>query len=296
MSFDHSPEVNHKSLEKLLDGLDQGIESHVEWNQQIVRCVLLHISPGDDLLSQHAHESCRFGQWLASQHALLAGFDASLLQEIEAQHHLMHDAARSLCDGILKGQEARVADVTAFENGQNGMIRGLTTLRHELTGLAQQLDSLTGLPLRNGLDYIFRIRQHDAARQGETLYLAMVDVDHFKDVNDRWGHPVGDLALKHLAGLFTHGLRDSDVVVRFGGEEFLFLLLGHDAAGVTDRILRDVRHHGMALEDGSILKMTVTAGLTAVRADDELGDAVSRADHALLQGKQQGRDRYVMAA
>ena len=62
-----------------------------------------------------------------------------------------------------------------------------------------QLDALTALPLRNGLDYAFRIRQRDAVRDGLPLYLAMVDVDHFKVVNDTWGHSVGDLALQHLA-------------------------------------------------------------------------------------------------
>lgn len=175
------------------------------------------------------------------------------------------------------------------------LIDGLNVLRQRVVDAILHFDALTSLPLRNGLEYAFHIRRKDAVRQGVPLYVAMIDVDFFKRINDTWGHPVGDLALQHLARLMTACLRDNDIAVRYGGEEFLFLLLGHEAEKVTQRILEEVRQHPMPMEGSMALPMTVTAGLTVVSPSDSLAYAVDRADQALLTGKHSGRDRHVLA-
>ena len=282
-------------FESLLTGIDQGIQAHLAWNQRLMRCVLSHESPGEDMLQSDAHRRCLFGQWFLAEKATLAGFDAAATQALEHQHQAMHDAVRVLCTQSAHGQAASAPDLQAYEAGQTGMVASLHTLRRKVAESLPQLDALTRLPLRNGLDYAFRIRQRDAARSGQLLHLAMVDVDHFKRVNDTWGHRVGDLALRHLAGLMTGCLRGNDVVIRYGGEEFLFLLLGAEAGCAIQRLLDAVRAHPMVLEGGPTLAMTVTAGLATVGAGDSLASAIDRADHALLQGKHEGRDRYVIA-
>lgn len=288
--------AHQEQLKDLLIGIDQGLEDHLAWNQKLIRCVLLHDAPDEDMLGVNAHHQCRFGQWLAAERPKLGSFDEGSTQAVELNHQRMHDAVRALCEKAVHGLPAHAQDFHAYEAAQIAMVTTLNALRRSIAEVSLNLDELTGLPLRNGLDFAFQIRQKDAVRQSAPLYLAMVDVDHFKVVNDTWGHPVGDQALRHLARLMVSCLRDNDVVVRFGGEEFLFLLLGHDAKIVMERILYEVRTHPMAMpECPSGLSMTITAGLTPVGLMDTLASAVERADQALLLGKHSGRDRCVLA-
>lgn len=260
-----------------------------------MRCALLHESPGDDMLKSDAHRHCLFGKWFLDERSALAGFDATATEELERQHQTMHDAVRALCTASSQGNAATLEAFHAYEAGQTGMVACLNTLRQKVAASVLQHDALTGLPLRHGLGYAFELRQKDAVRNGWPLHLAMVDVDHFKVVNDTWGHPVGDLALQHLSRLMTECLRETDIVIRFGGEEFLFLLLGSGAEAVISRVLDEVRKHPMPMDNGQQLRMTVTAGITPVLATDTLEAAVNRADHAMLEGKLHGRDRYVIA-
>jgi diguanylate cyclase (GGDEF)-like protein len=282
-------------LENLIAGMDEGIQAHLAWNQRLMRCALLHESPGEDMLLPDAHRRCLFGRWFQAERDTLATFDAAVTEELDRQHRLMHDAVRALCASSQQGVPAQREDLRAYEDGQTAMVASLNTLRHKVSDSLLQHDALTGLPLRNGLGYAFRIRQRDAVRQGDSLHLAMVDVDHFKVVNDSWGHAVGDQALQHLARLMRDCLRGNDILVRYGGEEFLFLLLGNGGHGVIERLLQEVRTHPMPMEGGQSLRMTVTAGLTRVTAEDTLSSALDRADRALLEGKQAGRDRCVVA-
>lgn len=282
-------------VEALLQGIDLGLQAHVAWNQRLLRCALLHVSPGDDMLLPDAHLRCRFGLWLQRQQQELTRFDARAVQDLVQHHRAMHDAVRTLCQCALQGQPARIADLQAYEAGQSGMVASLTLLRQRVAEAALQHDALTGLPLRNGLDYAFDLRRRDAARLGLPLYLAMADVDRFKRVNDSHGHSVGDQALRHLARLMRESLRENDVLVRYGGEEFLLLLLGTEAEAVVQRLLQRLRGSPLRLQDGTPLALTMTVGLARVEPQDTLSTAIDRADRALLAGKQAGRDRYVLA-
>lgn len=282
-------------LESLIAGIDDGIQAHLAWNQRLMRCALLHESPGDDMLQSDAHRRCIFGRWFLTEREALARLDAAATADVERFHEAMHEAVRALCAASAQGQAATLQAFQAYEAGQTGMIDQLNRLRQKLAESVLQHDALTGLPLRHGLHYAFDLRLRDAARNDVPLYLAMVDVDHFKDVNDRWGHAVGDVALQHLARLMSDCLRGNDILVRYGGEEFLFLLLGEGAPAVMHRLLHEVRTHPLPLQDGTPLRMTVTAGLTQVTGADTLSSAVDRADFAMLRGKQGGRDRCVLA-
>ncbi len=284
-------------LEDLLARIDQGIQAHLEWNQRLLRCSMLRESPGDDILRLDAHRQCRLGAWLDRDQALLEGFDAALAAQIRQQHEAMHGAVRTMCRCVLDGRPADPADLRAFEQSQTALVALLTRLREQLSAAAVRRDPLTGLPLRHGLEHAFTQRQHDAARSGAALHLVVIDIDRFKQVNDTHGHPVGDLALRHTADLLTSTLRKSDVLIRYGGEEFLALLLNADPKGAqatAQRLLDAFRTTPLRTVD-LILPLRITLGLARVGPAEPLARAIERADHALLLGKQQGRDRAVFA-
>ncbi len=150
-------------------------------------------------------------------------------------------------------------------------------------------DGLTGLANRRCLDRDLVTR----ARANGPTGVIMVDVDHFKAVNDAYGHQVGDDILRRLGTLLAHQVRVDDVVYRYGGEEFCVLLPGaspDDTRQVADRLVHAART--VNLPNGA--HVTVSVGVARTESSD-VSDAVERADKALYRAKQQGRDQTVFA-
>lgn len=157
-------------------------------------------------------------------------------------------------------------------------------------------DVLTGAYNRRHLLDVLRRESARAQRIGAPLAICLMDLDHFKRVNDNWGHAAGDAVLRHFVTLAGAGLRAVDVFGRFGGEEFLLVLPDTDARGaaaVAERI-RAAAEQGAFPGIPAGHQLTVTIGV-AGRLRDESGDALTaRADLALYRGKEAGRNRVVV--
>ena len=158
-------------------------------------------------------------------------------------------------------------------------------------------DLLTGLPNRRLLAERLKQEADRSERQEAPLCVALIDVDRFKQVNDTFGHDIGDEVLRAIGQAIKGALRDYDLCGRWGGEEFLLLLPAtplRDAQGVMARVasaVRGVRVAGLPEE----YPVRVSIGLTAHHLAERPENAVSRADAALLEAKRAGRDRVVTA-
>ncbi|MEO8197463.1 MAG: diguanylate cyclase [Thermoanaerobaculia bacterium] len=150
-------------------------------------------------------------------------------------------------------------------------------------------DVLTELPNRRFFGQRFEAFHALAQRQGEAFGLAILDLDHFKLVNDRFGHDIGDDALCHVARALERAIRLGDVVARFAGEEFVVLFAPgqqSDFAAAAERLRAAVESHPLELADGTRLQMTTSVGWSAWRREDsEPGDQFRRADEALYRAK-----------
>ena len=159
-------------------------------------------------------------------------------------------------------------------------------------------DQLTGLPNRKLMADCCRREDERVGRDHTTYSILAIDADRFKLINDTYGHEVGDKVLIALANSFEQSIRDCDYCARWGGEEFLALLVGADlsmAQVVADRLLDTVR--GIQIACGSsVITPRVSIGVAQHTAEESYHDVYRRADAALLIAKQTGRDRYVVAA
>jgi diguanylate cyclase (GGDEF)-like protein len=153
-------------------------------------------------------------------------------------------------------------------------------------------DPLTGLLNRRGFDELAARELAHACRSGQSIALAAFDIDHFKAINDRWGHVVGDRVLVNLARVLGEESRSIDVAARLGGEEFAVLMPGSDQAAAqafAERVRR-----GLAATDGHDLPAArVSAGITATADPLDVHAMLERGDHALYVAKRGGRDRTV---
>jgi diguanylate cyclase (GGDEF)-like protein len=155
------------------------------------------------------------------------------------------------------------------------------------------LDSLTELPNRRGFDLLAAQAMHEAQREPKPLTALLLDLDHFKALNDTYGHLAGDQVLIGFARDLESCLRHSDIVCRWGGEEFIVLLKdtdGETGLMVAEKIRQHVEQQRYAYNDKA-LQLTVSIGLTTLQTDDTLHTLLSRADHAMYRAKQAGRNR-----
>jgi diguanylate cyclase (GGDEF)-like protein len=160
-------------------------------------------------------------------------------------------------------------------------------------------DALTGLLNRRAMEETLLVQMQRSRRTGEPFTVLMIDLDHFKTVNDRHGHAAGDRALKHTAAALKAELREVDAVGRFGGEEFLILMPGatvETALPVAER-LRQALVIDAAAVDGAPLLLSASIGIAQWREPaEEPSRLLMRADAALYDAKQRGRDCVVVDA
>jgi len=157
-------------------------------------------------------------------------------------------------------------------------------------------DPLTGIANRRKMTDTIAAELERASRFGHPLSVLMVDVDYFKRVNDTHGHEVGDRTIVAMANVLMASLRAIDTAARFGGEEFVVLMPETDeavAAVVAERLREAASALRLTADDGTLVAITVTIGLSSARPDDSPSTLLVRADKALYRGKKEGRNRVV---
>jgi len=157
-------------------------------------------------------------------------------------------------------------------------------------------DDLTGLLNRRRMSEVVQAERERCVRSRRPLVLALLDLDFFKLVNDRYGHAAGDAVLCAFAGRVLDNLRSTDVLARWGGEEFLLLLPETSLDGalvLLERVRREVAELCVETANGEI-RLTVSIGVAAGRVQETMEQVLEHADEALYQAKAQGRDRVVV--
>ncbi|MBD9484879.1 GGDEF domain-containing protein [Pseudomonas sp. PDM14] len=154
-------------------------------------------------------------------------------------------------------------------------------------------DALTDLPNRRGFNLLATQALHESKRSRNPLSALLIDIDHFKQLNDTYGHLAGDEVLRGFAQHLQSNLRQSDIICRWGGEEFILLLkdTGSSTARQLAEKIRQQTADSRYSYGGVNLQITTSIGLTELHADDTLDRLIARADRALYRAKQSGRDR-----
>jgi diguanylate cyclase (GGDEF)-like protein len=209
-------------------------------------------------------------------------------------------AACSLAVTFLTGEMSKLR--ARLKAQKEELLKAVDTIRTLAT-----VDELTALANRRHMNEVLaleeRRRGQGSALPDRSTCIALIDIDFFKQINDRHGHAAGDEVLRRFAAAARAELRAGDVLARWGGEEFLLMLpdTGEpEALMVVERIRARVAGLRIADADGADMldgrRISFSAGLTARRGAEALADTVNRADKALYQAKSTGRDRVVTAA
>lgn len=212
----------------------------------------------------------------------------------QVHYHLSHGDIRLGDLTFYRDRRFQEGELTALEVLLGSLmfpLRNALLYREALTHALR--DALTGVGNRNALDRTLARELELARRTQQPLSLLMLDLDHFKRVNDRFGHSVGDDVLRQTASTIGACLRSMDMVFRFGGEEFCVLLsaTSHEAAHTVAERLRKAVEAQAAAEGAIPLSVTLSIGLATLRDVESPRCLLQRADRALYQAKASGRNR-----
>jgi diguanylate cyclase len=198
---------------------------------------------------------------------------------------------------VLEGERAKQAEQHAVKvtNKLNKVESEVQDLKSSLEKAHEQafLDPLTGVANRRAYDQRIKLEFERWKRSGDSLTVAIMDIDHFKNINDTYGHPIGDKVLKTISQLINKKVRESDFFGRVGGEEFVVIFAGSDIKNALKR-LEEFRKHIESCKFGSKGKrivITMSAGCAVFHENDTVEVVYDRADQALLKAKKTGRNK-----
>ncbi len=226
------------------------------------------------------------------------------------RRYVVNAAPISDASGAVRGCMVTFADMTALHRANEALRETMAQLQlskqevdhknAELERLATR-DPLTGVMNRRAFQSAFERLAASARDTGQPLACLMIDIDHFKAVNDTHGHGIGDRVIQEVARRLQDSVRGTDLVCRWGGEEFCIVTLGLDVPGAVDfaeRVRRRIeREAGAAVREVPGLRVTCSVGVTRSAGADEALDAmIERADQALYDAKRSGRNRVELAA
>ena len=270
------------------------INAHLHWMKRIIYDIENKVpTPSVELNPK----KCQFGLWVATNE-LSKFFTPHEIENIHRMHHSVHNSGESIYYHLKQKKYHQVLlDYLFLSRLSINLVSRLNIkITHQLLQQQIETDPLTQLRNRHALDSILKTTLVLHKEDEIAFTLAMLDIDFFKKVNDTFGHQVGDNVLQSVAKLLKNNVRDSDMIFRYGGEEFLIIFpqCSKECAVTTCEKLRSViQKHKFSkpLED---YPLTISIGIVTVNKDIQSPQKVIEiADDNLYQAKKEGRNRIV---
>jgi diguanylate cyclase (GGDEF)-like protein len=281
----------NEHLVLLIDGLRTAKERHYSWLWDIHRALLCETSLPPNV--EIGPTRCEFAGWLRSVADEPLVRHSNNFQRLHEQHLKMHQAAEHLILTASRQRPIPLAVYDDFIDQRNRFKEVVERFERDLWDMACLVDQLTGLRNRFGMLTDLLDEQQRVVREGGGCSIAMIDIDHFKTINDNHGHQAGDLLLQKLAQLLVSKLRPYDHLYRYGGEEFLICLPGTDieeAKVILERMRHDIATMNFTV-DGETIPITASFGMTPIGKESCIEDYIEHADEALYAAKTAGRNR-----
>jgi diguanylate cyclase (GGDEF)-like protein len=285
-------EITRDELQGIIAQLKESLYNHQQWHSALIRTLVCQL-PGDKHdLNPTAHTECRFGQWYYGKDPERLRSHPGFIAMGE-EHQRMHHLARLL---LLSAEEDKPVTTLDFDNFSNALERlqlEISALERELEDSLFNRDSLTGAITRYGILPTLREQQELVKRHAHLCYVAMIDLDDFKAVNDLHGHAAGDRVLAASVQYLIKHLRPYDKVFRYGGEEFLLCMPYSDLTGGLDRV--KALNEGLAtlkidIGEKEPINISASFGLALLDPDTPVETTIDHADKALYAAKAAGKN------
>jgi diguanylate cyclase (GGDEF)-like protein len=264
--------------------IDDYISWFVDWSHACWATPLMPPSPPE-----------RFAVWHKEATRDLRG-EQPALEKLVTLHDQLHTLAKLVAIKAIPPKGIDPKDQEAISAKYLELIKQLRRFEQAFVAAASSLDPLTGLRTRQTLFQDLERELSRAERSKRAIYLTMMDIDHFKKINDTYGHENGDRVLTAVANHIGRNLRAHDDAYRMGGEEFLLCLKETDATGsqnVIERLRKTLAETPVTLSNQQTIHVSASFGLVGSEDGTSVDALLQKADEALYRAKQEGRNRLV---
>ena len=288
-----APPFTLRDAERIVRRLGPALRAHGAWVQRVHTTLICRIPPAAEDLAPDSQPATELARWFVEEES----------EYIRRHPHYAEAAAsyrkvRALAADLLRAiaSEARIAPaaygafagaVAHFEENIEALISGLWMLLSET-------DPLTGIATLPAMMPRLQQERDRLRRTHNVCSVCMIDLDHFKEINDRYGHAVGNTVLEAVSRYFASRLRRYDQVCRYGGEEFVIMLpdTGLEAAvPIIERLRAGLARLPVILDDGTRLTITGSFGIAPLAPTEPVHASIEHADHAMYEAKRAGRNQ-----
>jgi diguanylate cyclase (GGDEF)-like protein len=286
--------LTNQQLNLILRQLDHAIQLHDQWYKDLLRVLIPRLKPNVEDLMPNSHHRCHFGQWCYSNEARFLVRNPAFISLL-LEHEKMHSEAQNLLQLLADEQPIPLRKWERFDNYLEKTQFSFQALRQEYADISQHRDPLTEAQTRENM--LLELREQDALvkRERQSCALVMFDLDHFKRINDKYGHIAGDAVLVSIVRCVKSLLRQYDQVYRYGGEEFLICMPSttvDEAIKVVERMRSAVEKLQIQFDNSQVrVNVTVSFGIACLMQDRSVEESIDYADKAMYEAKVSGRNR-----
>ena len=276
--------------------LEAAMEETRQWLALFHRALVCKTPPDPEVVTGDAHRMSRFGRWYSTNRDDDI-FSQPAFATLVGMHQGLYAHAAILAVRGWKDDSIPTAEYDALLHKIESFNEQAGRMARAFRAALSDLDPLTGTNTRMTMEKELMREQQRMRRSGRPCSIAIADIDHFKSVNDTYGHQAGDRVLSRITRLIEDTLRPYDSIYRFGGEEFLICLPDsgpEDARRVLDRVRKLISETPITLDSGDQLLVTVSFGVAQLVPRRSLKEITERADRALYEAKNNGRDQVVV--
>lgn len=287
------PIQNNRQVETAQQ-IDALLDSHRNWVDRLNRALICRTAPGEDLIAEDAHSSCALGQLLGAQNQNLFP-DPETFERIGILHKSVHDIARTMLNDVRSTGKVPVDTYDMFLSAINTLQGLIEHVYDNVVDTINTTDPLTGAQNRSHMPGLLEERISET-QKGIMSWVLMVDLDHFKSINDRFGHEFGDRVLKGFSAVVRDHIRTRDLFFRYGGEEFVICISDANYSmidKVAERLRIAVSQKTFEAPNGDTFSVTASFGVVQLSPGIGANEAIHAADKAMYAAKHAGRNKVM---
>jgi len=277
----------------IIAAIDDAVDALLAWSTDWHAPLIAGQPNAADLQTEALHHLDAFASWF-DMHGDEGIVDQPSIRRLRA----INSDIRRLAESIAGRQDRPSAEeYRTLMVAVQAFFTQARRLDRAFAAASSDLDILTGIQNRHAMRRALDIELQRLRRSGRPAILALADLDHFKAINDRYGHGTGDRVLTVAAGRLAENVRAYDQVFRYSGEEFLVLLPDSGtatAAMVLERLRRALDATPVPIADGESLSISASFGAAQMSANEAVDETIERADAALYRAKQAGRNQVIL--
>ncbi|MGY5453074.1 diguanylate cyclase [Agarivorans sp. MS3-6] len=285
--------VEKKAFGVPSNDIKDALLAHRRWAHKIsASLVLRQVLVDPEFTDKHAHHYCKFGRWLwqLSQDNLI---QADAFGHLDHVHQGLHKSAARLLSSFAQNDLVSAKELEDFHLSQDDFVASVLDIFEFSLVNKYQFDTTTKLINRRTIDVVLaNEKRRLEGLEDSCCCIVLADIDRFKDINDSYGHDVGDVVLEHTAAVLNGSIRRNDTVARFGGEEFLFVMPDMSLQEATQAVerIRIKLANSVITHLGKPLSVTASFGITQLCQNSDIKESIKRADVALYEAKRLGRN------